>query len=228
VKNESINYGNIIKTLRKKNNLNQTELGAKLSIGKTAIANYESGYSIPSAPVLEKIAAVFGMSLIQLLMTGQEQQSGNQNYDKINEPRYEQFVNTMTIRYITPSEISVSTVDMDRYGHVAIAVPGNMFEDQNSQYFFTKMTDNSMESDNIKKNDYIFVRKTDNIRDHQIVFAIDTATNEYYIRRYMRDNHIFTLIPSSLSPEFSIIREDSRETTIKIVGCVEKSLISFP
>ena len=84
-----------------------------------------------------------------------------------------------------------------------------------------------MEADGIRKNDYVFVRKTDEITNNSIVFAIDTVTNQYYIRKYMRDNHILTLIPASYSVEYPILREDCRETNIKIVGCVEKGLISF-
>ncbi len=218
---QSINYGNIIKKLRKEHKMTQTQLGEKLSIGKTSIANYETGYSVPSAPVLEKIASIFEMTLVQLLMYDDPKQDNTMN---LSDPKGAQPVNNMVIRYIRPSDISIEVLDAENYMSAYVSVPADMFEDSHASYFYTKMTDDSMENDGIRKNDYVFIRKDDTPENNSVVFAIDTSTNKYYIRKYMRENHIITLIPSSYSVDYVIIREDLRETNLKIIGYVEKTL----
>ncbi|TYQ13101.1 UNVERIFIED_CONTAM: DNA-binding XRE family transcriptional regulator [Acetivibrio alkalicellulosi] len=56
-----------LKQLRKNFNVSQEELGNYLSIGRTTIANYESGFNMPSVEMLEKIATFFGVSTDYLL-----------------------------------------------------------------------------------------------------------------------------------------------------------------
>ena len=76
--------------------MTQGELGEKLALGKTSITNYESGYSIPAARILEKIAAVFDMTFADFVMLDD---SINQNKDiDISDPKGAQPVNNMIIR----------------------------------------------------------------------------------------------------------------------------------
>ena len=56
-----------IKILRKENLLTQEELGKELKVGKSTIANYESGYSEPESEKIKKIAELFNVSLDYLL-----------------------------------------------------------------------------------------------------------------------------------------------------------------
>lgn len=56
-----------LRHLRKLNNVTQQELANCLSVGKTTVSNYETGYSSPDAETLDKIANFFNTSVDYLL-----------------------------------------------------------------------------------------------------------------------------------------------------------------
>ena len=60
-------FGIRLKELRKKFSVSQEELAQYLNVGRTAIANYESGLTMPSVEVLDKLASYFGVSTDYLL-----------------------------------------------------------------------------------------------------------------------------------------------------------------
>ena len=56
-----------LKTERKNNNINQTQLAEKLYLDRSSISKYESGKQIPETPTLEKLADFFDVSIDYLL-----------------------------------------------------------------------------------------------------------------------------------------------------------------
>jgi transcriptional regulator with XRE-family HTH domain len=52
-----------LKSLRKENNLRQSDLAKVLDFSRTTIANYEQGIRIPPTETLHRIAEYFGVSL---------------------------------------------------------------------------------------------------------------------------------------------------------------------
>ncbi len=62
-----ISLGNRIRYLRNINSITQEELGKKLNVGKTTIANYESGYSEPESEKISMLANIFNISTDYLL-----------------------------------------------------------------------------------------------------------------------------------------------------------------
>lgn len=54
--------GDKIKTLRKQSRMSQNELAEKLYVSRTLVTKWESGRRYPQRDVLEKMAAVFGLS----------------------------------------------------------------------------------------------------------------------------------------------------------------------
>ena len=55
--------GAVIKNLREKNGWTQTDLAKKVGVGKTTIANYESGTRSPNQDMLFKLADVLQVSV---------------------------------------------------------------------------------------------------------------------------------------------------------------------
>lgn len=55
-----------IRKLRKERGLTQTELGEKLGFRHSTIAGYESGRTVPTGDVLEKIAKALGVGIAEL------------------------------------------------------------------------------------------------------------------------------------------------------------------
>lgn len=218
--NDKINYGKIIKSLRIKHKLTQSELGDRISVGKTAISNYETGYSIPSAHILEDLASIFDMTLIEFLSYGSDNSPSS-----LSTPRLSQPINDKVVPYIKEANINESSMMTQKYMDSYLSLPMFML-DSDGDYICIKMPDDSMHGDNIQKNDYIIVRKSKLVENHKIVLAIHKQTGVYMIRRYVREGHIAALIPSSASPKHNIFRSDERDGEFSIIGYVEKVISS--
>ena len=62
-----VEFGNVLKTLRLKENLTQAQLSRKLGLTKSVISAYETGWRLPSYDVLIHIAKIFNVSTDFLL-----------------------------------------------------------------------------------------------------------------------------------------------------------------
>lgn len=60
-------FGDILKTLRTRHRMSQKELGERLGVGQTTIANYEKDIRFPNQESLMVIADIFDISVDQLL-----------------------------------------------------------------------------------------------------------------------------------------------------------------
>ena len=68
-----------LKYLRKKNSKTQDALSAELKIGRTTLANYESGVSEPNVDTLLAFARFFGVSMDDLLSKNMETEGNTNN-----------------------------------------------------------------------------------------------------------------------------------------------------
>ena len=59
--------GAVIKELREKNKLTQSELAAKLNVSDKTVSKWETAKGYPDISLLEPIASVFGISITELL-----------------------------------------------------------------------------------------------------------------------------------------------------------------
>lgn len=62
-----VDFGNVLKTLRLKENLTQAQLAQKLGLTKSVISAYETGLRLPSYDILINIAKIFNVSTDYLL-----------------------------------------------------------------------------------------------------------------------------------------------------------------
>ena len=60
-------FGDIIKNLRKTNNVSQVQLAQKLDVSKQTISNWENNNILPSIEMLVKISKYFSVSTDYLL-----------------------------------------------------------------------------------------------------------------------------------------------------------------
>ncbi len=218
---DTINYGEIIKALRKKHNMTQSELGESISVGKTAISNYETGYSIPAAKVMEKIASAFGLTFLEFLTYGRDAS----NLSNAQMPRYSQGTAEIILPYIKEENVREDILSASNYMDSTIVLPAFMLNGDNG-YICVKVPDNSMSDEGIRKNDYAIIKKCRIIDDKQIALVLNTSNGKYTIRRYIREGHIASLIPNSSSESYPVIRIDERDERFTIVGYVEKIISS--
>ena len=62
-----VDFGNVLKTLRLKENMTQAQLAHKLGLTKSVISAYETGLRLPSYDILIHIAKIYGVSTDYLL-----------------------------------------------------------------------------------------------------------------------------------------------------------------
>lgn len=62
-----VDFGNVLKTLRLKENMTQAQLAQKLGLTKSVISAYKTGLRLPSYDILIHIAKIFNVSTDYLL-----------------------------------------------------------------------------------------------------------------------------------------------------------------
>lgn len=62
-----VDFGNVLKTQRLKENMTQAQLAQKLGVTKSVISAYETGLRLPSYDILIHIARIFNVSTDFLL-----------------------------------------------------------------------------------------------------------------------------------------------------------------
>lgn len=62
-----VDFGNVLKTLRLKANMTQSQLAQKLGVTKSVISAYETGLRMPSYDILIHIAQIYNVSTDYLL-----------------------------------------------------------------------------------------------------------------------------------------------------------------
>ena len=69
-----VDFGNVLKALRLRDNMTQAQLAQKLRLTKSVISAYETGLRLPSYDVLIHIAKIFKVSTDYLLGMEQKQE----------------------------------------------------------------------------------------------------------------------------------------------------------
>ena len=62
-----VDFGNVLKTLRLRENMTQAQLAHKLGLTKSVISAYETGLRLPSYDILIHIAKIYSVSTDYLL-----------------------------------------------------------------------------------------------------------------------------------------------------------------
>ena len=70
---EIYDFGMVLKELRCKRKMTQSDLGARLGLTKAAVSKYESGIASPPLDTLRQMAALFNVSLDYLCGTEQRE-----------------------------------------------------------------------------------------------------------------------------------------------------------
>ena len=69
-----VDFGNVLKTLRLRENMTQAQLANKLGLTKSVISAYETGLRLPSYDILIHIARIYNVSTDYLLGIEQKQE----------------------------------------------------------------------------------------------------------------------------------------------------------
>ena len=235
----AIYSGNIIRKLRNSMGLTQKELGKKVGVSNSAIANYEKGFRAPLQDTLFKLAETFNVSVNKFFPYDFESSSNDSplltqitdTAAKLHTPRQKKVL-TFAQDQLDEQEGRVEEKILSYYtlicnGAVS-AGTGEWLEDEykeeitisadkvpSSSYdLVLRVNGDSMEP-LFQNHEYIFVRNTTEIRNGQIgVFIVD---NEAYLKKaYVEKDHLRLV---SLNKAYDdLVFDDKNE--IKAVGVV--------
>ncbi len=218
---ENLHYGKLIKAARKSRNMSQSVLGSKIGVGKTAISNYEKSEKEPPRNMLPIIAQALSYEKEDMINIFTKKDNAN-----VIIPHEIQPLMMTHVPYDKDGNTDYLISNPDEYRRSSFSVPGDVLPDKN-QYVCFKANDNSMQSDGISKNDHLFVKLTGDIPEKSIVLFKNKISGSYYVRRYFRDGHIVSMMPSVPEKGFSPIRYDERDNDYEIMGIVEKILTNI-
>lgn len=226
----AIYSGNIIRELRKKHNLTQKELGEKIGVSNSAVANYEKGYRAPLQDTLFSLSDVFDIP-IDTFFPEVNRKDISSIYRKLNSTRQAKVYNFAERQLEEQNRDNVVNMhdylNERLYGYLSAGTGEYLAEDINEEVRIPKSIVPNGEYDLVlqvngdsmqpmfENHEYVFVKKTTEIRSGQIgVFIID---NESYLKKaYIEDNHLRLV---SLNTEYEdLLFDDVNDITV--VGTV--------
>lgn len=208
-------FGDKLKKLRTQYGMTQKELGKKLGVGKSAICNYESGYSMPDTEKIIAISELFHVSVDYLL--GVDTASPKDTYYsgslKQDSAGYQTIARVPVLDEILgelPKYPAQKAVDY-------IVIPAS--PDNAKEYFGLRVNDNSMNQARIAKGDTILVRKQQKVESGDIVVAL-AGSKRAVIRKVLIEGSTITLIPQSDDSTYQPQVFDLDQDPVKILGKV--------
>lgn len=200
-----IDFSSKIKNLRKNKKLTQSELAKKINSSKTTVSSWERG---ANKPTVENILAIS---------------------KSCNIPIGYFFSDDSEVNYLEKVTLPV-------YGEVSCGNGLAVFEDavefqeipkewtEGGSYFCLRATGDSMVGANVKEGDLLLVREQPLVENGEIAVVI--IDNNIQLKRVYRDNGTFTLV--SENTKYPPKKYDpSKDTNIRIVGKLKKSITSF-
>lgn len=205
--------GNRIKHLRETNGYTQKKLATKLGLkGETAIANYESGYSIPKDNVKLKMCEVFNCSL-DYLMCKSDEPKNKTNTDDLS--------NKLFLIPVLQKVYSNLNLFKDDNIDFYLPIDPNMYHISNpDNYFFFKVSEEGINK-LVKMGSYVLIQVQDYAKNEDIILSLVNNSKKAILRRYKKLNEQFVMLePISEDSSFQPITIDLKKEAFEIIGKV--------
>lgn len=211
-------FAKTIKKLRKEKNLTQSQLGEQFNITKTGVSYWESGKTMPSIDMVNKLADFFGVNT-DYLIKGMGNEVINQQTDSCIER--EAFKPSNVIEIPLYSSISCGTgLFVDDNIEDYIAVP-NRFVKPNKTYFANYACGDSMIGKGITDGDVLVFEHTQVLDNGQIgAFCINNENAVCKIfRRLSSGIVLLESANSAYEPiEIDVMKDDCFRVIGRLVG----------
>ncbi len=214
---DRIKIGTRIRHLRILYNLTQQELGSRIGVGPTTIANYEKGYSSPNLTRLTKLANALGTEYQYFIDDKYKCRSKEKLAQKgthLNLIPYYKDKNTNGILlgdlqladcFITlPSDISINTQSL----------------------ICTNVTDNSMANAGIKKSSYVIADCNKGPINGETALVFCTSANKFIVRKFITDGPMIMLVSDGYGDDTATIYTNRNDGEYKIRGTVVRAIIN--
>lgn len=191
-----------LKKLRNEKNLTQRELAKLLKLSPSTIAMYETGQRMPDPETLQKIADFFGVSVDYLLGRSDIPNPGKLGIIPVGET-----IKVPVIGVIRAGEPILAEENIIGYEDIPAELA------KTGEFFFLKVTGDSMINARIYENDLVLIRKQSDVDDGDIAVVLIENENAT-LKRIFKNNGTMILHPEN--PKYKpriIINED-----VKIIG----------
>ena len=198
-----------LKQLRAEQDISLEELGARVNATKTTLSKYENNLREPKMTFAKRLADYFGVSFEWLI-------GFSDNREKVNP----EFLNNVIQRGKTvpvpllgsiPAGIPIDAVEIIE-GY--IDTPETQVRD--GQYFYLKVTGDSMIGSRIYEGDLVLVKKQSDIESGEIA-VVRVNSHDATLKRVKRINGQVILFPDNPKYEPIIINEEGAEIIGKVI-----------
>lgn len=206
-------FGKRIAMLRTELKMTQGELALTLNISRPSLALYETDKRSPDPDTLKKFADFFNVSIDYLL-----------GYSDI---RYKE----LPLGAIDPGEhLTIPVLGIIRAGEPIYAecnvigyaaVP--KFLITSGEYFYLRVSGDSMNQDNIIDGGHVLVRRQDVVENGDTAVVIVDG-DEATIKKFYKSDTTITLMPKSSNPIHQPTIIDIKKTPVKVIGKIVYSL----
>lgn len=200
----------------------QRELAEVAGVTENAVSKWENGYAKPRMGAVEKIAACYGLSKLDIIEDG-----GMDDFDPITKKKRPTFPGAMPVRTSPDAYVPV-------YGniHAGIAEEPDVFDgemravpqwvvDNHPDCFLLKVVGDCMDRVYPEGCMVLIDRRAEAVNG--CVAAVSIDETDFLMRRWYRTADTLILSPDSFNPEHRdrvFTREDWDEHFVKVVGRV--------
>ncbi len=204
------NFGLQLKKLRKARKLNQDQLALALGVRKTTVSNYETGYSMPPAHMLNQIADFFGVSLDELCGKTPPPFLGDNGITPLH--------NTASTKIHVYSAISAHSW-LDNQLLFSFSIPSTFLGE--GEFFGFKISGNRMDRAALTDGSIALIRRQ-KIADEGDIVILSFGAEPAIAGRYYRSGDMVTLVAESSNPVYHPIVINTKEQQVNIFGKVVK------
>jgi repressor LexA len=179
--------GDRLKELREERNMTQIELADILCIRNTSISRYETNEREPDSETLTNIAELFNVSTDYLL---------NRTPNRKGIPNKIDVKNTVPIPVVGVIRAGEPILAEQNIESYVLVTPE---EARNGEYFYLRVTGDSMSNARIKESDLVYVRKQDTVDNRDIAVVIVDGENAT-LKRVIQNEDGIILQPESSNP----------------------------
>lgn len=177
-------FFNVLKELRLKHNLTQSELANKLNLSRSTIGMYESGEREPSFATLKTVANFFNVDMNKLLGSKAYTDDTPALSNSINHLEQKQTVPLLgTIACGAPI---LAEQNIEKYTYLP--------ENVNADFVLTCKGDSMIEA-NIFEGDFVFINQQPNVENGEIAAVL--INDEATLKKVFKDDNKLTLMPAN-------------------------------
>ena len=208
-------FSDRLKQLRRDRDLTQQALADRLEISKSSINMYERGEREPGIQTLEAMADLFQVDMDYLI-------------GKSSVPS--RAAEALSLEPFAPNH-RIPILGRIRAGLPLYAeehIEGYTYTELNGggEYFALRVTGDSMSAARIGDGDTLIIRRQECVENGQIAVVL-VGDDEATVKRFYQAGHTVTLMPQSTNPIHQPQIYDTRQTSIRVIGLVVQSMISF-